>query len=69
MDPSLRVRQAMRIGGNAKHALERLPDVLEADVHLELMLPCSMVDSRQLLPPGMGLPKPNPTLQGGGDEG
>mmetsp|Transcript_37546 Transcript_37546/g.103593 ORF Transcript_37546/g.103593 Transcript_37546/m.103593 type:complete len:91 (+) Transcript_37546:171-443(+) len=46
----------MRVGGTAKHALEQLEDVLEADVHLELLLPCQALDSRQLIPPDMALP-------------
>ena len=58
MDPKMQVLRAMRIGAIAKQALETHADVLEADVHLELMLPCSSIDSRELLPAEWALPEP-----------
>ena len=59
MDPNMRVLQAMRVGGTAKRVIERVEDVLEADVHLELLLPCNMLDSADLLPLHMQLhPRP-----------
>jgi hypothetical protein len=33
---------------------------LEADVHLELLLPCHMLDSRELVPAQHSLPRPEP---------
>ncbi|KAL1526785.1 hypothetical protein AB1Y20_015481 [Prymnesium parvum] len=59
MNPDLRVLQAMRIGGYAKYAIEQLEDVFEADVHLELLLPCNMLGSRDLIPADMALPRPD----------
>ena len=63
MDPNLRVIQAMRIGANAKRALETLEDVLEADMHLELQLlaPCGAPTSH-LVDADVALPEVQPPV-------
>ena len=61
MDPTMRVLQAMRIGGLAKRELELIDDVVEADLHLELLLPCNMITKRELVPDELALhPSPVP---------
>jgi len=51
--------QAMRIGGLAKSELEtNIADVVEADLHLELLLPCNMISKRELVPDEFALHPP-----------
>ena len=60
MDPTLRVLQAMRIGGLAQRELENIDDVVEADLHLELLLPCNVITKRELVPEELALHPPPP---------